>query len=404
MSDTAAPVPTPAPTSTSTSTPLPATEAPPVALPPAEHRLAIRFVGSGSEYFRIWIVNLLLTIVTLGLYHPFAKVRRLRYFYGSTEVGGQPLSFHADPWRMLRGFLLMVLLFAVYAGAGHWSPVAGVVAFAVLAALWPALWHSALHFRMANTGWRGLRFHFTGRLAGAYATWAPLGVVALGFVVLGAVQAQDVREAGEPLPVSPWWGLLPLVWLLAMPAFFWLLKRYQHQHLALGEEVSRFKVRPRHYYALALRVFGLYTLGGVGLVLLMLPLAALANGQGGSPSWMALLPMLFMLLLMSVLWPYVVSRSQNLVWNGTASPAIAFESQLRWGPLAQLTVANLGLMVVTLGLYYPFATVALARLRLEAVSVRLNVDPEQLVASQAAARPGAAGDAAADMLGLDVGL
>jgi uncharacterized membrane protein YjgN (DUF898 family) len=142
----------------------------------------------------------------------------------------------------------------------------------------------------------------------------------------------------------------------------------------------------------------------VGLVLLMVPLAALANGQGGSPSWMALLPMLFMLLLMSVLWPYVVSRSQNLVWNGTASSAIAFESQLRWGPLAQLTVANLGLMVVTLGLYYPFATVALARLRLEAVSVRLNVDPEQLVASQAAARPGAAGDAAADMLGLDVGL
>ena len=67
-----------------------------------EHRLPLRFVGSGSEYFRIWIVNLLLTLVTLGLYYPFAKVRRLRYFHFATEVGGHPLSFHADPWRYCR--------------------------------------------------------------------------------------------------------------------------------------------------------------------------------------------------------------------------------------------------------------------------------------------------------------
>jgi uncharacterized membrane protein YjgN (DUF898 family) len=45
---------------------------------PAEHRLAMRFVGWGSEHCRSWIVNLLLTIVTPGLYHQVAKVRRLR--------------------------------------------------------------------------------------------------------------------------------------------------------------------------------------------------------------------------------------------------------------------------------------------------------------------------------------
>ena len=28
----------------------------------------IRFTGSGSEYFGIWIVNLLLTVVTVGIY------------------------------------------------------------------------------------------------------------------------------------------------------------------------------------------------------------------------------------------------------------------------------------------------------------------------------------------------
>ena len=41
---------------------------------------ALSFNGSGMEYFKIWIVNVLLTIITLGLYHPWAKVRNHRYF------------------------------------------------------------------------------------------------------------------------------------------------------------------------------------------------------------------------------------------------------------------------------------------------------------------------------------
>ena len=69
---------------------------------PEPRELEIRFTGSGSEYFRIWIVNLLLTLVTLTLYYPWAKVRRLRYFYANTLIDGQPLGFHANPWKILR--------------------------------------------------------------------------------------------------------------------------------------------------------------------------------------------------------------------------------------------------------------------------------------------------------------
>ncbi len=47
--------------------------------------IIFKFHGNASEYFGIWIVNILLTIITLSLYAPWAKVRRLRYFYGNTE-------------------------------------------------------------------------------------------------------------------------------------------------------------------------------------------------------------------------------------------------------------------------------------------------------------------------------
>ena len=55
----------------------------------------LSFGGSGFEYFKIWIVNILLTILTLGLYYPWAKVRKNRYFYGNTSLDERNFEYHA---------------------------------------------------------------------------------------------------------------------------------------------------------------------------------------------------------------------------------------------------------------------------------------------------------------------
>ncbi|MET2872051.1 DUF898 family protein, partial [Exiguobacterium profundum] len=65
--------------------------------PAAPQPLRLRFIGSGSEYFRIWIVNLLLTIVTLGIYSAWAKVRTLQYFYRNTQLAGSSFDYHGSP-------------------------------------------------------------------------------------------------------------------------------------------------------------------------------------------------------------------------------------------------------------------------------------------------------------------
>ncbi len=381
----------------------------------AQRRLALKFFGSGSEYFRIWIVNLLLTLVTLTLYYPFAKVRRLRYFYAATEVGGQPLSFHADPWKMLRGYLLVGLMLVLYGVAGQVSPTAGLVAFVIVALVWPALWHSSLRFRLANSGWRGLRFRFTGTRGGAYAALAPGFVVAA--VLVGLSATMDVRPgAPDPgfTPTVMALALLPLVFMLMAPWLLWLLRRYQHRHYALASEQTQFGVPLRSFYGLALRVFGLGLLvslvGGVMVAVLFPVFRALAGG--GDPtralSFIALLPLLVMLVLLVVfqlaLRPYVTSRSQNLVWNGTHSEHISFDSQLRFWPLLRLTLKNWFFMVITLGLYFPFAAVATAKMRLEAVQVLTRGDPDELLATLATHEEAAAGDAAGDLLGMDIGL
>ena len=65
--------------------------------------LPLRFTGRGGEYFGIWIVNLLLTILTVGIYSAWAKVRRIQYFYRHTELAHSSFDFHGSPIKILLG-------------------------------------------------------------------------------------------------------------------------------------------------------------------------------------------------------------------------------------------------------------------------------------------------------------
>ena len=66
----------------------------------------VSFTGTGGEYFKIWIVNLALTIVTLGVYSAWAKVRRLQYFYRHTRLAGAGFDYHGDPIAILKGRII----------------------------------------------------------------------------------------------------------------------------------------------------------------------------------------------------------------------------------------------------------------------------------------------------------
>ena len=63
----------------------------------------VHFTGNGREYFGIWIVNLLLSVLTLGIYSAWAKVRTLQYFYGHSRVDGQGFRYLATPLQILKG-------------------------------------------------------------------------------------------------------------------------------------------------------------------------------------------------------------------------------------------------------------------------------------------------------------
>ena len=391
--------------------------------PLKSHRFPVQFHGTGGEYFRIWIVNLLLMILTLGLYYPWAKVRKLRYFYSHTEVAGHPLDFHGNPRQMLRGFLLMTALLFVYGVAGNVSELAGAIAGVILALVWPALLRASLQFRLAQTSWRGLRFSFRGSLKDAYLVFiVPILMLlvlgAISAVALGALpKATEGRplRGGEMALIGAVITLLVVAMTATAPYLVWRLKSYQHSNYALGPWQTTFKAS----FGEVWRVFVKSSLvAGLGLLFVLALAGLMAWGassgasQGSSLAGLikglmtAGLPVLILgiVLLQTLYNAHLTASLQNLVWTRTGNRQIRFKSELSHWRLAGVMFKNLVLTGLTLGLYWPFAAVALARTKLEAMSVHTRQHPDDLVVRVQKTYKDAAGDMAADLMGLDIGL
>src|SRR5262249_26585078 len=132
----------------------------------------------GSEYCRIWVVNLVLTLATVGSYSAWAKVRREQYFHRATRLAGASFDWDARPLSILRGRLLAVGLIVLLQAAALFSRVAAAASVVALAAAVPWLVSAALRFRLYHTVHRGLRFGFRGRAGEAARAALTLGTLA----------------------------------------------------------------------------------------------------------------------------------------------------------------------------------------------------------------------------------
>ena len=128
----------------------------------------LTFSGRAGEYFKIWIVNLCLTPITLGIYSAWAKVRRLRYFYACTGLDGHTFEYLADPVKVLKGRLIAVALLAVYFTSWQIWPGLAFIMLAVGILALPFLTVMATAFQMRNSSFRHVRFGFMPNYVEAY--------------------------------------------------------------------------------------------------------------------------------------------------------------------------------------------------------------------------------------------
>ena len=308
---------------------------------PAIHN--VEFRGRGREYFRIWIVNLALTLLTLGIYSAWAKVRTQRYFYGNTFVAGHSFEYHASAWRILLGRAIALTLFAGYTLSVIIVPVTFSLWLLVLGVALPWLANSSIRFNARNTSWRNVRFNFNGTYFEAFIAY--------------------------------------VVWTVVAIALFPLIPYTRRVHDYFYVNHHRFGGRGFRTEFSAGRIYAIYLFGFIVIVALLVAVLGLAAGvmvavtrlheytkhlqiPGVSLDYGVVVFSLFGLGAAFVT-TFVTTMVTNLTISNTAIEG-GYTLSSRASPLrvAWIVLSNTALTLLTLGIFYPFARIRLARYRM----------------------------------------
>lgn len=337
----------------------------------------LTFTGTGREYFRIWIVNLALTVLTLGIYSAWAKVRRTQYFYRHTRLASSCFNYHGTPIAILKGRIIAVVLLGIYYIAGQLSPLYGLAAFAVLALVIPWLLARSFRFRLHNTSHRGIRFRFRGGTASAYWVFLALPILAL----------------------LSFFTLVPLV--------HHRIKRYQIANSSFGNQTFTFHAAPWEFYR-AYIIAGVVSGFIIGSAVFLLFTITAASSQGeaevatAAGSTVALL-VFFALYACGIVasQAIVTSQIQNESWGRARLGPHGIFCTIEPLKLFAVLFTNLALTVGTLGLFRPFAQVRLARYMLSEVALVLGGSWNEIAAAEGD-DVSAFGEEAASMFDFDI--
>jgi uncharacterized membrane protein YjgN (DUF898 family) len=358
----------------------------PGAEPAATARVEIpfEFRGQGGEYFRIWIVNLLLSIVTLGIYSAWAKVRRLRYFHGNTFLDGQSFEYHGQPLAILKGRLIVFFAYVVFLVASHFFPLLIFLMFPLLLLAVPWIIMRSRMFQMRMTSYRGLRFNFHGTYGGAMAAF-------IGWYLLAAITI----------------GILMPLWVKKRVA-------YTLANVSYGRERFRFVTSTGTFYKFCLITFAL-SIVAYGLFIFAMFSTGFFGPHAGAngpmtPAELAgllgiggfLTLVAFGIVAMGIVG-YYQSSFINAAFGGTEVADLVVRSRLRSWPLIGIYVTNLLGVLITLGLFYPWAKVRQIRYHLENTAVNA---PGGITGFTADAAVGidAVGEEIGDFFDVDFGL
>src|SRR3954447_10669684 len=128
-------------------------DAHPAASAPSITHHPFAFDGRLGEYFRIWIVSLCLSLLTVGIYSAWGKVRKRRYLYAHTMVAGSRFEYRVRPIAILRGRIIAVVLFGGLAASGHFVPLVQLGLIALLVVLSPWIVVAGHRFNASNTAY-----------------------------------------------------------------------------------------------------------------------------------------------------------------------------------------------------------------------------------------------------------
>ena len=385
----------------------------------------LSFKGSGSEYFKIWIVNILLTIVTLGLYYPWAKVRNNRYFYGNTELENRNFDYHATGKQLFIGYLIAMALFIAFTVIQQVSPIGGGVVLLIffLAVPW-IIWRS-MRFSMRMTSYSNVRFGFVGKLSGSYMNYLVYPFLLFLAIYIGPVLAAILPMMLLKYPDLSWIAMFtPVIFIASLAFAFYLYAMLKKKNTMYTLNGSRYgqgefetRVETQKFAMILLKTLGMSLLAFAAISLLigvvLSDFKEMADSIGDPKNMQAMNPIigvamalayLGLIIASMIILAYSITRQRTYIYDNTSlDNKIHFASTLKARPLAWVMVTNFLMVICTLGLALPWAKVRMARLYLNNTHVSTDSGFDEYV-TQKQKEESSLGDQIGDAFDIDVGI
>ncbi len=334
-----------------------------------------QFHGKAGEFFKIWIVNILLSVITLGIYSAWAKVRTKKYFYSNTTLINSSFDYLADPVKILKGRLLVLAVFAFYSFSPFIAPLLQEVLLIILLPILPWVVIKALKFNCYNTAYRNIRFYFNARYLEAL--WVFIGL---------------------PMLVAITFGLAFPYFIRAQKQFIINHSRYGTSNFLMSAEIGQF-------YAIVLNMFGLLLVSGVVATYLSVGLFYVNGEQSPFPITSDFIPLIFALLLpfYLFLFSFWYANLKNIVINSTEINHFSFNSELKTTAVFWIFLSNTFAIVFSFGLLIPWALVRTAKYRISCISLQMDDDINAFFNTKQE-QAAAVGEEMGELLDLDLGL
>lgn len=333
------------------------------------------FTGRAGVYFRIWAVSLFLSILTLGIYSAWGKVRKKRYLYAHTTLDGTGFEFRASPLAILRGRVIAVVLFGGFALSGHFVPGMQVVFVVLLLLLLPWIVVASARFNARNSAWRNITFGFDGTIREAIKIF--LGFGALAIVTLGFGY--------------PYFRMRRARFMIARHSF-------GTTHMETDIDTGGFIVT---YLLATLMIVGMIVLGAVATTAAMVVSRTASHVAPDRIVFLGIMGLSYAAYI--AVFAYVRARIGNLTFNAIVAGPLRCRSTLRARDLVWLYLTNVLAILGTVGLAAAWVTVRMTRYRANQLCLVGDATPEIFIG---APRPAgsATGSEVSDLFDVDVSL
>lgn len=346
----------------------------------ARRSFEVEFSGTASEYFRIWIVNLFLTVLTLGIYAAWAKVRTRRYFYAHTTLAGYAFDYRADPWFILRGNLIIGTGLLLYLAAeAIWPLYSGMVLIAYYG-LFPFLVYKSLRFNAYNSAYRNIRFRFRGSIKECYKIYLLIPI------------------------------LIPLSLGLIVPYWVFRRKKYFFENFSFGQSSNIFSGTAGPFYqaysSAGLILIAFSMISAVGAFVFLSQQKNLVLPFGKTQQLFMLLPVIGFLaasVIFTFIQQFLFARLTNYCWKHSGLEGLHFDCQLKANRLLLIRVTNAIGIILSLGLLIPWAKIRRARYVLSSLTMISERSLDEFTASEESAES-AIGEVATGFFDIDIGL